>query len=80
VREDERIEREYMVATQEFERFLSIVSEFADVIDDNKLAGKFVLLEDKSLQTKMIIKKKQMGGAAIEEGTQDEFYPFDDEL
>ncbi len=69
-----------MVATQEFERFLSIVSEFADVIDDNKLAGKFVLLEDKSLQTKMIIKKKQMGGAAIEEGTQDEFYPFDDEL
>ena len=69
-----------MVATQEFERFLSIVSEFADVIDDNKLAGKFALLEDKSLQTKMIIKKKQMGGAAIEEGTQDEFYPFDDEL
>jgi hypothetical protein len=56
------------------------VSEFADVIDDNKLAGKFALLEDKSLQTKMIIKKKQMGGAAIEEGTQDEFYPFDDEL
>ena len=49
VREDERIEREYMLATQEFERFLSIVSEFADVIDDNKLAGKYVLLEDKTL-------------------------------
>ncbi len=49
MREDERIEREYLMATQEFERFLAIVSDFADVIDDNKLAGKFVLLEDKSL-------------------------------
>jgi hypothetical protein len=58
VKEDERIEREYMQATQDFERFLGIVSEFADVLDDNKLGGKYVLQEDKSLQTKMIIKKK----------------------
>jgi hypothetical protein len=43
VREDERIEKEYVAATQEFERLLSIVEDFADVIDDNKLAGKYVL-------------------------------------
>jgi hypothetical protein len=47
-----------MAATQEFERMLSIVEDFADVIDDNKIAGKYILQEDKSLQTKMIIKKK----------------------
>lgn len=69
-----------MMATQEFERFLAIVSDFADVIDDNKLSGKFVLLEDKSLQTKMIIKKKQQGVMTQEEGAVSEFYPFDDEL
>ena len=49
VKEDERIEREYTAATQEFERFYSIVEDFADVIDDNKLPGKYVLQEDKSL-------------------------------
>lgn len=69
-----------MMATQEFERFLAIVSDFADVIDDNKLSGKFVLLEDKSLQTKMIIKKKQQGVMTHEESAVSEFYPFDDEL
>jgi hypothetical protein len=58
VREDERIEREFNIANQEFERFLALVTEFADVIDRNNLTGKYVLLEDKSLQTKMIIKKK----------------------
>ncbi len=76
VKEDERIEREYMAATQEFERMLSIVEDFADVIDDNKIAGKYILQEDKSLQTKMIIKKKQAGGG----DNTDEYYPFDDEL
>jgi hypothetical protein len=43
VREDERIEREYTAATQEFERLLNIIEDFADVIDDNKLSGKYVL-------------------------------------
>ena len=46
------------------------------MIDDNRLAGKYVLLEDKSLQTKMIMKRKQMGGG---QDANDEFYPFDDE-
>ncbi len=58
MREDERIEREFNIANHEFERFLALVTEFADVIDKNNLSGKYVLLEDKSLQTKMIIKKK----------------------
>ena len=38
------------------------MNEYADVLDANNLAGKYVLLEDKSLQNKMIIKKKQGGG------------------
>lgn len=59
VREDERIEREFNQASQEFERYLNLVMEFADVLDSNNLAGKYVLQEDKSLQNKMIIKKKQ---------------------
>jgi len=47
------------MANQEFERFLALVHEFADVIDSNTLANKYILLEDKSLKTKMIIKKNQ---------------------
>jgi hypothetical protein len=43
VKEDERIEREFVSATQDFERLYSIVEDFADVLDDNKLAGKYVL-------------------------------------
>lgn len=58
VREDERIEKEYIQAGNEFDRFLSILSEYADVLDSNNLIGKYVLQEDKSL-TKMVIKKKQ---------------------
>lgn len=79
VREDERIEREYQLATQEWERLFGMACEFADVIDANTLTGKYVLQEDKSLQTKMIIKKKQ-GGAITANEAGDEFYPFDDEL
>ena len=43
VKEDERIEREFVSATQDFERLYGIVEDFADVLDDNKLAGKYVL-------------------------------------
>lgn len=50
--------------------------EYADVLDSNTLANKYVLQEDKSLQTKMIIKKKQMSSAA----ENDEFHPFDEEI
>ncbi len=49
----------------------AIIREFADVIDTNM--PEFIVEEDRSLQTKMIIKKKK-----VEEG--DEFYPFDDEI
>ena len=43
VKEDERIEREFVSATQDFERLYGIVEDFAEVLDDNKLAGKYVL-------------------------------------
>jgi hypothetical protein len=72
VKQDEKIENSYMAIKNEFERILSIVQEFADTIDTP--IPEFVIEEDKSLQTKMILKKKQKMDA------NDEFFPFEDEL
>jgi hypothetical protein len=59
VREDERIEREFAAAGQEFARLLACVGDFADVLDADKATfnpGKFTLVEEK-ITNKMIIKK-----------------------
>ena len=54
----------------EFERLHAIIKELADTIDTP--IPVFILDEDKSLQTKMFIKKKNK--------QEDEFFPFDEEL
>ena len=70
VKQDEKIEHKYTLMRAEFERFHAIVQELADVID--AVLPKFVLDEDKSLQTRMVIKKKP--------AQEDEYFPFEDEL
>jgi hypothetical protein len=76
VREDERIERDFQAAAQEFERLQGLVQEYADVLDSKALAGKFVLIEDKTAMHKLVLKKKTV--AADESNA--ECFPFDDEL
>eukprot|EP00347_Sterkiella_histriomuscorum_P001333 403372435 len=72
VKQDEKIENSYMTIRNEFEKMHNIVEEFADTIDSP--IPEFIIEEDKSLQTKMILKKKQKVDAS------DEFFPFEDEL